>query len=860
MPPLLPSARKIVKSPELYNLCPMAVKSPNLLYKMTHILPAFTCRMFKWKVSTLGGGKKLKSSSSQKLNNMTLDDRKQFGEEETLATQEVSGCNSSTLQLPKYPLSTGYYPETQNFPQPLVPAQYSLQNYGQVDMYPEQNSNAFYSMVSHQSGTNLPEIHQKGIYSGPYGHPNNNNQQYDSAQPPTYEARHGFQLEHEPKTTDRETPTSNTAQTQAYLAWVNWQLQKKPGMKAIKDLSQLKEDKVLATLVQIVSSKPLIGLDNRPQTQAVCLINMERILAHLAKQRVKVATITPHDLAGGNIKAIMKLIQSLAAFYKPHSVGSGRVKGSENATPNLSQPFNRKVNESSSSNSGQPSMGLTVRAVATLRRPLKTQPSENKAAIYAPEIFDRKRVNLSMDSLDRNMVNAQIQASLKTTDSSSQTILTNPKDSRVKNITSGSRNNGTVPPTPLVSRSARIDRKPTSAERNRSGSVPPIMNTVPSLKSLPTAVIPTVKFEKQKTNSPVKRTESKYADRRLQLNRSNSAAAPKVTKMDCKSKSESFLRSTEEKKDTPFKFWESLIDKGRRKLPESPKIEKKIEEKPLDLSADDSIGESCKANSKSDSKGNLSPLESRGEVEGSSNNTSPITSDHEESHHIRLISASIPGSDHPPKIDVYDRMEKKLHEVQKWLFETVTGDSENKIERERNKDEGIIPYDVVLKDLHTARSQLVELQSLLLSASSDVGQQEPPSTVRDSRGTSTVFDEDTDAYGVLKPIPMENLRVSDLILEETSPEKLRQALMKSALRQHRLSSEKAELLKKLEEKEWQINELKKQTINFDRMPRLSDNSGSLLATTTPQMHRRNKGREELQIARDALTSLRSNFR
>lgn len=59
-------------------------------------------------------------------------------------------------------------------------------------------------------------------------------------------------------------------------------------------------------------------------SQQVKRENFEKILTFLASQRVRTSTVTPRDLANGNLKSLMRLILSLASHYKPHSVKQGQ--------------------------------------------------------------------------------------------------------------------------------------------------------------------------------------------------------------------------------------------------------------------------------------------------------------------------------------------------------------------------------------------------------------------------------------------------------------------------------------------------------------------------------------------------------
>ncbi|KZS15929.1 Dixin [Daphnia magna] len=159
--------------------------------------------------------------------------------------------------------------------------------------------------------------------------------------------------------------------SQAYTAWVNSQLRKRPELPLIEDMGNDLQDGVLvAKLIEIITGKDIRGIDVNAKTQQVKRDNFEKILTFLASQRVRTSTVTSRDLATGNLKSLMRLILSLASHYKPHSVKQGRDSASFRAnsqtTPNLNVPTNRRF----------PATGFepqevdmkTVNALATLRR------------------------------------------------------------------------------------------------------------------------------------------------------------------------------------------------------------------------------------------------------------------------------------------------------------------------------------------------------------------------------------------------------------------------------------------------------------------------------------------------------------
>ncbi|XP_071508896.1 dixin-like [Diadema antillarum] len=110
-------------------------------------------------------------------------------------------------------------------------------------------------------------------------------------------------------------------QLQAYVAWVNSQLKKRPGCHMVEDLRRDMQDGVaLVHLVEIVSGETLSRVDYNPSTTTVMRENVERVLQFMASKRIRMHHTSAKDIVDGNLKAIMRLILALAAHYKPSSV------------------------------------------------------------------------------------------------------------------------------------------------------------------------------------------------------------------------------------------------------------------------------------------------------------------------------------------------------------------------------------------------------------------------------------------------------------------------------------------------------------------------------------------------------------
>jgi len=109
--------------------------------------------------------------------------------------------------------------------------------------------------------------------------------------------------------------------------------------------------------------------------------------------------------------------------------------------------------------------------------------------------------------------------------------------------------------------------------------------------------------------------------------------------------------------------------------------------------------------------------------------------------------------------------------------------------------------------------------------------------------------------------------------QEEALNSLRQELLRTTLANQSLTNEKVELMRKLEEKDRQIADLRRQLAAKDRVMETQrivleeaaqSFSPALRAKLDKNMStidaRRNQYREELQVAREALSSLRTNFR
>ncbi|XP_016004533.1 dixin isoform X8 [Rousettus aegyptiacus] len=117
-------------------------------------------------------------------------------------------------------------------------------------------------------------------------------------------------------------------QLQAYVAWVNAQLKKRPAVKPVQDLRQdLRDGVILAYLIEIVAGEKLSGVQLSPNNQQEMKNNVEKVLQFVASKKIRMHQTSAKDIVEGNLKSIMRLVLALAAHFKPGSsrtVNQGR--------------------------------------------------------------------------------------------------------------------------------------------------------------------------------------------------------------------------------------------------------------------------------------------------------------------------------------------------------------------------------------------------------------------------------------------------------------------------------------------------------------------------------------------------------
>ncbi|XP_030189768.1 dixin isoform X6 [Lynx canadensis] len=128
----------------------------------------------------------------------------------------------------------------------------------------------------------------------------------------------------------------NEQQLQAYVAWVNAQLKKRPAVKPVQDLRQdLRDGVILAYLIEIVAGEKLNGVQLSPSNQQEMKNNVEKVLQFVASKKIRMHQTSAKDIVEGNLKSIMRLVLALAAHFKP---GSNRTvsQGRDSRTPRQS--------------------------------------------------------------------------------------------------------------------------------------------------------------------------------------------------------------------------------------------------------------------------------------------------------------------------------------------------------------------------------------------------------------------------------------------------------------------------------------------------------------------------------------------
>ncbi|XP_066100662.1 dixin isoform X2 [Saccopteryx bilineata] len=115
-------------------------------------------------------------------------------------------------------------------------------------------------------------------------------------------------------------PAEPSQQLQAYVAWVNAQLKKRPAVKPVQDLRQdLRDGVILVYLIEIVAGEKLSGVQLSPRNQQEMKNNVEKVLQFVASKKIRMHQTSAKDIVEGNLKSVMRLVLALAAHFKPGS-------------------------------------------------------------------------------------------------------------------------------------------------------------------------------------------------------------------------------------------------------------------------------------------------------------------------------------------------------------------------------------------------------------------------------------------------------------------------------------------------------------------------------------------------------------
>ncbi|XP_057374957.1 dixin-like [Daphnia carinata] len=609
----------------------------------------------------------------------------------------------------------------------------------------------------------------------------------------------------------------------AYTAWVNSQLRKRPELPLIDDMGNDLQDGVLvAKLIEIITGKDIRGIDVNAKTQQAKRDNFEKILTFLASQRVRTSTVTSRDLATGNLKSLMRLILSLASHYKPHSVKQGRDSASFRAnsqtTPNLNVPTNRRFQTTGFE--PQEADMKTVNALATLRR----QNTSSGATAIRPA--------LATSSSAADLLSPGVQRRYTMNGSTIN-----------REIASQLSQFGTISNARSLANLQHHKHDDSLIESPRQHAA---MATSTSVGDLNTSE------EDATVRKPILKKDSKYGSRR---------ELPALGVSGVVSKGRPSI----------FEFWENMLG------PNQPDQTSSMTIAPGESSDVNENNSGSRASMRrvlpplpgqpqsltvSTTPNNNGPsaelLGSRGEVEGSSNQPSPTC---------------VTG------------------EIDPGYWSAVRSNNSNHDEMNTTTVKAS-HHDLLIDDLNRTKKQLAELQNMLLTS-----QQE--ATMTESKGTTTTSSTDPDAISWLRStlhsvdqrctnlqsdlkkaqqdcLTLDGSRrglAACLANQEEALGSLRQELVRTTLANQTMTNEKVEMQRKLEEKDRQIADLRRQLAAKDRVMEtqravLEEASHNFTPALRAKLDknistmdaRRNQYREELHVAREALSSLRSNFR
>merc|ERR1712051_15313 len=204
-----------------------------------------------------------------------------------------------------------------------------------------------------------------------------------------------------------------TQQLQAYIAWVNSQLRKRPELRPVQDLrTDLQSGEVLAQLIEIISGEKIAGIQYAPESLQGMRENIERILQFMASKRIRMHQITSKEVLEGNLKAVMRLILALAAHYKPQSVRHHDTSGLVEQVPTGStNDINNKNNPQTST---VPSVEeSTLNQTTEINVSLDQNPDQTQSSIKrSPSLNERGHYTSSGNKTASNSKSRLVNQSL----------------------------------------------------------------------------------------------------------------------------------------------------------------------------------------------------------------------------------------------------------------------------------------------------------------------------------------------------------------------------------------------------------------------------------------------------------------
>eukprot|EP00093_Oithona_nana_P004197 04197.XXX_42446_46436_1 [CDS] Oithona nana genome sequencing. len=656
-----------------------------------------------------------------------------------------------------------------------------------------------------------------------------------------------------------------TQQLQAYIAWVNSQLRKRPELRPVQDLrTDLQSGEVLAQLIEIISGEKIAGIQYAPESLQGMRENIERILQFMASKRIKMHQITSKEVLEGNLKAVMRLILALAAHYKPQSVRHHDTtfdNSPESPVKNNPPPVEETTLNQTHDSVVAPVSNLD--SMPSHSNSIKRSPSLNEGH-YAKTTSKTRIGQLDLDS-------SQI----------------------YENFSSGKQQAASQQSNKLSTK-ATIEAIPTSKQNNSSSD---LLNT-----SLP---------------SPVKR-EATLLDDNEDKNE-NRKSKPKALE---------FWESMDQDNGRSSDFRYNTIHRmsvGRRMLPKAPEVARsqsldrtgELKSGSLDSSFSGGEHDSVKMQKpRMDSEngcslqshGSAQPSQpsppssdSRGEVEGSSDNNSPPTS---------VIQGKTNQTSDPwdPPIrsnPTYDWLrsgfkpngkiddETLLNQLrQQRLGDGHSGSDSKHSDTMSDQGNSNIPYDILLQDLTQAKRQLLELHNLVTNpttTTSSIEQNVPNEFAQCVENISVLnlrLKNSEERCQLLKSDLRQakqecatlegskNGLQSRLSEQELATSQLKQDLVRVTLAKQTLEYEKKELLRRVDELERGLTGVKNENGEKDKLIRAAKqqieefarkqrdfNLAASAAGLTPNGEPDLKALydEELAVAKDAISNLRSSF-